>query len=133
MTELTILTVLTEARVYCDPAGREEGSMASVSPAREVGHEDLLAAAAAVCAALAAARDADWTVPAGELEWSCHRTLQHMAETQLFYATHLACRATERRPSLRAGDVHPPVADLLRLVGADATILAEVVRAGPPG
>ncbi len=105
--------------------------MASVSPAREVGHEDLLAAAAAVCAALAAARDADWTVPAGELEWSCHRTLQHMAEAPIFHGTHLACRAQARRPSLRAGDVHPPVADLLQLVPANATILAEIVRAAP--
>jgi len=106
--------------------------MASASPTREVGHEDLVEAAAAVCAALAPARDADWSVPAGDLEWSCHRTLQHMAESQIFYATQLACRTTERRPSLRAGDVHPPVADLLQLVEADATILAEVVRAAPP-
>src|SRR5262245_21049321 len=111
---------------------REEVAMASASPARAFAPDDLVEAAAAACAFLATAQDADWSVPAGDLEWSCHRTLQHMAEAPIFHATHLACRAQARRPSLRAGDVHPPVADLLQLVPANATILAEVVRATPP-
>src|SRR5437868_10019792 len=105
--------------------------MAAVTPGREFAPDDLLEAAAVGCGALAPALDADWSVPAGDLEWSCHRTLQHMAEAPIFHGTHLACRAQARRPSLRAGDVHPPVADLLQLVPANATILAEIVRAAP--
>jgi hypothetical protein len=36
------------------------------------------AAAAVVVAALQPGVDADWTVRAGELEWSVHRTIAHM-------------------------------------------------------
>ncbi|MFL5311413.1 MAG: hypothetical protein ACJ79H_13260 [Myxococcales bacterium] len=105
--------------------------MAAVTPGREFAPDDLLEAAAVGCGALAPALDADWSVLARDLEWSCHRTLQHMAEAPLFHATHLATRATERRPSFRAGDSPPPVADLLRVIPANAAILAEVARAAP--
>ncbi|HEY7060311.1 MAG TPA: maleylpyruvate isomerase N-terminal domain-containing protein [Chloroflexota bacterium] len=106
--------------------------MASASTTREFVPDNLLHAAAAACNALAPARDADWSVLARDLEWTCHRTLQHMAEAPLFHATHLATRATARRPSLRAGETPPPVADLLQLIPADAAILADVARAAPP-
>src|SRR5215212_7168295 len=103
----------------CCAARRErvvEERMAATTPVREFTPDDLVLAATIGCDVLAAARDADWSVPARDLEWSCHRTLQHMAEAPLFHGTHLATRATERRPSLRMGDSPPPVADLLRLV-----------------
>ena len=105
--------------------------MASPATGSIIVPDDLHAAAGAACAALAPAVNADWSVPARDLEWTCHRTLQHMAEAPIFHATHLATRATERRPSLRAGDTPPPPADLLRLIPASAAILAEVVRAAP--
>jgi hypothetical protein len=105
--------------------------MTAATPTREFVPDDLLGAAAVGCAALAPAVDADWSVPARDLEWSCHRTLQHMAEAPLFHATHLATRATERRPSFRAGDTPPPVADLLCVIPANAAILVEVARAAP--
>jgi uncharacterized protein (TIGR03083 family) len=105
--------------------------MAAGTPRREFAPEDLVEAATVGCAALAPAVDADWSVPARDLEWSCHRTLQHMAEAPLFHVTHLVTRATERRPSFRAGEVPPPVADLLRVIPANAAILAEIARAAP--
>lgn len=98
---------------------------------REFTPDDLVAAAAVACEFLTGALEADWSGPALELEWSCHRTLQHMAEAPIFHATHLATRARGRQPSLRAGDTHPPVADLLRIIPADAAILADVARAAP--
>src|SRR5262245_37201730 len=106
--------------------------MASATPTRGIVPEDLPAAAAAACAALAPAIDADWSVPARDLDRTCHRTLQHLAEAPIFHATHRATRAQARRPSLRTGDTPSPVADLLQLIPADAAILAEVVRAAPP-
>ena len=73
--------------------------MAAATPTREFTPDDLVAAATVGCDALAAALAADSSVPARDLEWSCHRTLQHMAEAPLFHGTHLVTRATERRPS----------------------------------
>jgi uncharacterized protein (TIGR03083 family) len=105
--------------------------MAAATARREFTPDDLVAAAAVACDALAPAVDADWSVPARDLEWSCHRTLQHMAEAPLYHATHLVTRATERRPSFRAGEVPPPVADLLRVIPANAMILAAIARATP--
>ena len=105
--------------------------MAAAPPGREFTPDDLVTAAAIACDALAPGLDADWRVPARDLDWSCHRTLQHMAEAPLFHATHLVTRATERRPSFRAGDVPPPVADLLRVIPANAMILAAIARATP--
>lgn len=104
--------------------------MPSAFSAREIVPDHPARTAAACCAALAVARDADWSVPARGLEWSCHRTLQHMAEAQLTYATHLACRSRERRPVVRGGEP-PPVADLLQIVAANAIILTDVIRAAP--
>ncbi len=105
--------------------------MTAATTRREFTPDDLVAAATLGCEALAPALDADWRVLARDLEWSCHRTLQHMAEAPLLHATHLVTRATERRPSFRAGDAPPPVADLLRVIPANALILATIARATP--
>jgi len=104
--------------------------MASAHRARDLEPDHPARTAAACCAALAVARDADWSVPARGLEWSCQRTLQHMAEAQLVYASHLACRATERRPILRGGEPLP-VADLLQIVATNAILLTDVILASP--
>src|SRR4051794_8182954 len=105
--------------------------MAAASDTRAFAPDDLREAAAVACATLGPALDADWSAPARDLEWTCHRTLQHMAEAPIFHATHLASRATGRQPSLRAGDTPPPVPDLLKIIPANAAILADVARAAP--
>ena len=61
---------------------------------------DDLPVAAAVCRqTLTPALAADWSVPAGDLEWDCRRTLDHIADVLAFYAGQLATRATARRPA----------------------------------
>jgi len=100
---------------------------------RELSADDLLEAIAATRQALAPAVDADWEVRAGSLDWTCRQTLDHLANALLFYATHLATRARERRPPVRNGDPTLPPAGLLAVAEAAAAILAEVVRAAPPG
>jgi uncharacterized protein (TIGR03083 family) len=94
--------------------------------------EDLLAAIAATRQALETALDADWSVPAGSLDWTCRQTLDHIPNALLFYGTHLATRARERRTPVRNGDPSLAPADLLRVAEAAAAILAELVRAAPP-
>ena len=95
--------------------------------------DDLLLAATACREALTPALAADWTVPAGDLDWDCRRTLDHVADALAFYAVHLATRATARRTPARNGDPARFPADLLTVVEATAAVLAEVVRAAPPG
>ena len=83
-----------------------------MTPQREpVTAEDLLLAAQICHDALMPAIDRDWSVPAGDLAWSCQTTLDHLPNALLSYANHLAtrrrsggCRSamatrTARRPS----------------------------------
>lgn len=94
---------------------------------------DLLDAASICHRALEPGLAADWDARAGDLEWSCRRTIDHLADALLFYAAHLSTRATVRRPHLRNGDPARSPAELLIVIETAATVLAEVVRAAPPG
>ena len=94
--------------------------------------EHLLLAAGACRAALAPALDADWTVAAGGLDWSCRRTLDHVPDALVLYAAHLATRATTRLTLLRNGDPERSPAELLSVVETSAAVLAEVALAAPP-
>jgi uncharacterized protein (TIGR03083 family) len=100
---------------------------------RELVPDDLLEAIGATRQALTPALDADWEARAGSLDWTCRQTLDHVANALLFYAAHLATRSRERRSPLRNGDPSLPPAGLLSAAEAAAAILAEVVRAAPPG
>ena len=95
--------------------------------------DDLLAAATICRRTLEPALDADWDAPAGDLTWSCRRTLDHIPDALMVYAAHLATRATARVPLLRDGDPARPVGELLTTVETAAAILAAVVRAAPAG
>ena len=100
---------------------------------REIGPDDLDVIADSCLVALGAATDGDWSVRAGDLEWTCQRTLDHMVNVMVFYATHLANRATGRLPIVRAGDPAAGIDDLLTLTRATAAVLSAVARATPPG
>jgi hypothetical protein len=95
--------------------------------------DDLLAAAAVSRAALESALDRDWSVRAGDLEWSCRQTLDHIVDALIYYAGNLATRSTERRSSPDVDTTDRPVAVALTMLETAAAILAEVVRAAPPG
>ncbi len=92
---------------------------------------DLIAVAADCRAVLTTALDADWTVAAGDLDWTCRRTLDHILDTLLHYAGHFATRTTGRRPFVRDGDPARSLPDLLIGLTTSAAILAEVCRAAP--
>ncbi len=94
--------------------------------------DDLRTTAAACRQALTPALDRDWELPAGSLDWSCRRTVDHIADALTVYAAHFAMRARERLPRLRSGNPELAPAELLVAVESAAAILADVVRAAPP-
>ena len=96
-----------------------------------VGPEDVRAAAAACREALSGLVDLDWSVRARELDWSCRQTLEHIPNTQLFYASQLELAAKERLPRARGGEDQLSVPDLLLSVEVNAAILDHVLRAAP--
>ncbi len=94
---------------------------------------DLMTAAKVCREALTPALDRSWSVPAGDLQWNCRRTLNHIVDSLFLYAAYLASRGSERLSPPRNGDPSASPAHLLATVGVAATVLAEVARAAPPG
>ncbi|WP_431975414.1 maleylpyruvate isomerase N-terminal domain-containing protein [Micromonospora haikouensis] len=78
--------------------------------------------------------DADWTVPAGTLEWSCWTTAAHVAHDLLAYAGQVAGRpADDYLPfDLRVSPTATP-ARVLTVVAACGGLLATAVDAADPG
>jgi uncharacterized protein (TIGR03083 family) len=90
------------------------------------------AAAAAVIAALKPGIDADWSVKAGDLEWTVDRTIAHMTGAPAKYAFYLSNRST-RYVAIRVW----PEADATRqerleAIEACAAALAGVAATAPP-
>src|SRR5215217_8147953 len=102
------------------------------SRTRTLTPDDLIAVAADCRGVLEGALEADWPARAGDLDWTCRRTLDHMIDTLLYYTAHLSTRATGRLPFIRDGDSARSVPELLTGLSTSATILAEVCRAAPP-
>ena len=96
-----------------------------------LGPEDVRAAAGICRGALSDFVELDWSVLAGGLEWSCRQTLEHIPNTQVFYASQLALAAKERLPRALGGEDQLTVAELLMLVEVNATVLEHVIRAAP--
>ncbi|MEU4192571.1 maleylpyruvate isomerase N-terminal domain-containing protein [Kribbella sp. NPDC026611] len=94
--------------------------------------EDLESAVGCLVDALKPAVDADWSVRAGTIEWSCRETAEHIGQAHLHWASQLAVQAPTKyvRWSARAQELAPP-AGMLEFVEAAGRILALVVRASP--
>src|SRR5213082_1091938 len=60
---------------------------------------DLEALTATVTAAWRSAAHADWSVPAGSLDWTCARTADHTVDTVLAAALFLASRKRDGYPA----------------------------------
>jgi hypothetical protein len=95
--------------------------------------DDLIRAGDHVAAVLAPAVGADWSVAAGTLDWDCRRTLDHLPDTLLLYAGHLACRAERGWPYVRHGEPGISPRRLLGVMTMSVHILAAVASAAPPG
>jgi hypothetical protein len=99
----------------------------------ELRPDDLRRAVTAAADTLAPHTAADWSVTAGDLEWSCRRTLEHTIDTLLWYAGNLAVLATRRRGHVRDGDPNASTEGLLDALVSSGHILARVAEATPPG
>lgn len=75
---------------------------------------------------------ADWTAPAGPLDWTCRETLAHLVDDLHGYATQLDPNAPP--PPHHAPDTTAtaPVTTLLQAVESGATLLTDTVTAAPP-
>ena len=94
--------------------------------------EDVRATAAVCREALFDLVDLDWSVRAGELDWSCRRTLDHIPNALMFYASHLALAARNKLPRSRDGGDRLTVPELLLSVEVTGAIFEHVIRASPP-
>jgi hypothetical protein len=98
---------------------------------REPVPDDVRSASAVSLEVLRPRVDADWAVKAGDLEWDCRTTLDHIANALLSYSANLAARSTERiRP--RDGQPNATIPELLSVLGAAAEILARVCETSSP-
>jgi hypothetical protein len=99
---------------------------------REPGAADVRRAATALTTMLAENVDRDWSVRAGELEWSVAELAAHLMDVCGSYAIHLALCSTRR---LRFDLVpHPDSrrADQIATLDALAEHLAQVIDRAPP-
>jgi len=94
------------------------------------GPDDLVATAERCAEALRPLQNHDWDARAGDLEWTCRETLEHVCT--LGYASVLATRATSFRPLALTVAPGAPLDDLLWTMEVMARVLAEVARAAPP-
>lgn len=96
--------------------------------------DDLDRATACVAACLGSVAGADWSRPAGGLDWDCRHTAEHLADTLLSYAAQVVSRPADRFVRLAAvvePDASP--AELVECVTCAAGLLALAVRATPAG
>ena len=94
---------------------------------------ELLLEAARLCrATLERHRDADWSIPAGPLDWTCRETLDHVCDALGSYCGKLATRTSEQIPAFRNGDLAASITDLLSALSTGAAMLAAIARATPP-
>lgn len=99
----------------------------------ELTPDDLRTAASVCRVALNPALGSDWSSPAGDLEWDCRRTLDHIVDALCLYIAYFASRATGRLQPPRNGNPDAAPVSLLPLVEDAATVLAELTRAAPEG
>src|SRR5262249_3512406 len=106
----------------------------SVRPMRALGGEQVEEAVAGCVTALRTVQDRDWTeVTAGRLEWSCHRTAEHVAGALIAYAGQLAGRAQDSYVPFEISlDEGTDNAGLLHVIETTGTLLAATVGTTPP-
>ncbi|GHI06840.1 acetyltransferase [Streptomyces cellostaticus] len=89
-------------------------------------------AVAGCVAALRAAVDQDWRgVKAGQLEWSCLETAEHLAEALFGYANRLVTGAQDYVPCDLAFDEDADAAGVLEVIRSTGGLLAATVRTAP--
>jgi hypothetical protein len=95
--------------------------------------DDLLALGSYVSERWTAGADADWSAPAGTLEWSCWATADHAVDCVYAPAVFLASRRTDRYPDVPIFTLGPDVAvsQLIESLDVMCRLLADVVNGAP--
>lgn len=77
--------------------------------------------------------DRDWSVPAGDLKWSCWLTAVHVADDLFAYAAQVAAQPVDHYLPFEL-DVSPatPPADVLDIMAAGSELLAAAVSHADP-
>jgi len=107
--------------------------------------DDLQQALDLTAATLGQAHDADWQAKAGDLEWTCWETVEHLADDMFAYAGQVAVSsparyvpfltAKRRRGGPRNGIFAEPdggVTGLLEVLAASGGLLVATVRTASP-
>jgi len=101
-------------------------------PLVAIGPDCVEAAAAVVVAALQPGVDADWSVTAGDLEWSVDQTIAHMTGAPAKYALYLSSHSA-RYVAVRVWPADDATRrERLEAIGACAAALAGVAATAPP-
>ena len=96
-------------------------------------HPDDLRLSAALCyEALAPLTGADWERPANGLEWTCRRTLQHVANALDWYGLLQVTPSSVRLPSLGLRYVSPSIPEILEIVQRRAAVLSVLTASADP-
>ena len=95
---------------------------------------DLDAAVSGVVSVLRPATSRDWSVRAGDVDWDCWHTAEHIGDCLLSYAAQLAARPTGRYVRfLASADKDASAGEVLEFAEAGGRILVAAVRAAPAG
>ena len=95
----------------------------------ELRPSNLIAAAESSREALQRHAGSDWDALAGDLDWTCRRTLDHIVDVLAFYGAHLATRSSARLPFTRDGAPSASIDELITCVGSQAAVLVRVCEA----
>lgn len=94
--------------------------------------DDLDTAISSVMSALRPAAGRDWSVRAGELDWDCWHTAEHIGDCLLSYAAQLAARPEGRYVRFLASvDKDATAAQALEFAETGGRILVAMVRTAP--
>jgi hypothetical protein len=106
--------------------------------------DDVTAVVAAAIEALRPAAGADWSVPAGDLDWTCWETAEHIADDLVAYAAQMgadgypdylpfetAPRYPGGEPNTIRSDPAAGAEGLFAVLTASAALLASMVRTAP--
>ena len=95
------------------------------------GPDDVVDAAETAYALFATLVDLDWSATAGELDWDCRQTLEHVTTVQIFLASNAANQTRSRLPGARTNNPDQSIAELVTVHRALANVLAAVLRSMP--
>src|SRR3954471_8365147 len=114
------------------PSAAMPGSFGSHDAPAGLRADDVRVAAQSSYDALQPVSEADWSVSAGTLEWTCRATLEHLLTALDKYSRWLATPYAEATPPHQFRDPNLSIAQLLALLKLRAGVLAAVVTAADP-